>query len=358
MTIGQAAQAVEVSAFPDRYAQNETAARAIVAQLASTTGAGTTVGADDGCTEQTPTTGDLGNCPATGMPAEAGLKPDALLVMRCVHQQFPQITSIGGVRDDRLPDHPSGRALDLMIPNYQTADGKAFGWEVARWLQNHQKQLGIQYEIFDNKIWNIERDDEGWRVYRASGQGNDSSLHYNHVHVTVYGNAAKPEGPTSPAAAAGWQAPISASFPAGCGFHGAGCKRPYASHTGQDFPAPPGTPVHAVNNGTVVRSESILPGRRRCTALPICGQTRVSYGNLVVIQLAGGGEVTAWYAHLTERRVSVGDTVRAGQVIGTVGFQGHVIPQGPGGSHLHFEVRVKGRPLNPLPYLRKKGIQS
>ena len=241
MTIGQAAQAVEVSAFPSRYAKNEAPARAIIAKLAGLTGSGTTVGADDACAPETPA-GDLGNCPATGLASEAGLKPDALLVMRCVRQQFPQITSIGGVRPDALPDHPSGRAVDLMIPDYQSSSGKEFGWTVARWLQAHQKQLGINYLIFDNKIWNIERDDDGWRTYRANGQGDDSSLHYNHVHVTVYGNAAKPDGPTDQVAAGAWHTPVGQPSSVGCGF---GC---YSGHTGQDFPAPPGIPVYAVNN--------------------------------------------------------------------------------------------------------------
>ncbi|MCA0252626.1 MAG: peptidoglycan DD-metalloendopeptidase family protein [Actinobacteria bacterium] len=357
MTIGQAAQAVERSAFPGRYAPNEAAARAVVAKLAPIiSGDGAAAAADDGCPTNTVPSGDVGNCPATNLPAEAGLKRDALLVLRCIRQQFPAITDIGGVRRDRLPDHPSGRAVDLMIPNYQTSSGKEFGWQVARWLQTHQRQLGVEYLIFDNRIWSVKRDSEGWRVYRPSGQGSDSSLHYNHVHVTVFGESAKPDGPIDSAATGPWRAPISASFPAGCGFRGAGCKTSYASHTGQDFPAPAGTPVYAVANGTVTRSESILPGRRRCTTLPICGSQRVSYGNLIVIQTAGEGEVTAWYAHLTERRVRVGESVRAGQVIGTVGWQGNVIPRGPGGSHLHFEIRRQGTPVNPMPYLRTKGI--
>ena len=78
-----------------------------------------------------------------------------------------------------------------MIPNYQTAEGTAFGWQVAHWLQDNQKALGVQYVIFDAKIWNIARDREGWRTYSPgyTGSINDSSLHRNHVHVTVYGNA-------------------------------------------------------------------------------------------------------------------------------------------------------------------------
>ncbi|MDN5764122.1 MAG: M23 family metallopeptidase, partial [Microlunatus sp.] len=297
--------------------------------------------------------GDVGNCPATRLGVEARLTPDALLSLRCIHETFTTITDIGGVRADAIPDHPSGRALDLMVPDYQTAAGKAFGWKVARWLRAHQKQLGIEYVIWDNRIWNIKRDDEGWRVFRASGQGSPSELHTNHVHVTVFGKAAKPDGPATDQVAAdgAWHTPVGQPSSVGCGM---GC---YGGHTGQDYPSPPGTPVYAVNAGTVTRSESITSSGS-CTTLPICGGTRVSYGNLIVLKLAGGGETTAWYAHLTARRVRVGDVVQSGQVIGTVGFQGNVRPAGPGGSHLHFEIRQKGTPVNPLPYLRQKGTQS
>ena len=360
MSIGQAAQAVEVSAFPGRYATHEEAARAIVAKLSPIVtgdGAATATG-DDGCsTAASSAGGEVGNCPSTGLPVEKGLTPDALRVLRCVHQAFPQITSFGGVHPDPLPDHPSGRAVDFMVPDYQSESGRQLGWEIARWVKDHRVQLGTQYVIFDSHIWSVEHNDKGWRSYSPGYTSviNDSSTHRNHVHVTVYGNKAKPDGPGDNVAAGPWQAPISSSFPPRCGFHGAGCNRPYASHTGQDFPAPAGTPVYAVTNGKVIRSESILPGRRTCTRLPICGSQRTSYGNLIVIQTSEGN-VTAWYAHLTERRVKVGETVRAGQAIGTVGWQGNVDPPGPAGAHLHFEIRRKGSPINPLTYLRNKGI--
>jgi hypothetical protein len=62
------------------------------------------------------------------------LTPEALLVLRCVTATFPRLTDFGGKRPDPLPDHPSGRAVDIMIPNYQTTEGTAFGWQVAHWL--------------------------------------------------------------------------------------------------------------------------------------------------------------------------------------------------------------------------------
>ena len=124
--------------------------------------------------------------PATpAYPVEKGLKPNAIKVHRAVRATFPQITSIGGVRKDPLPDHPSGRALDLMIPNYKSASGKALGEKVALWAKANAKGLGINYVIWNQRIWNIERDKEGWR-YMAD-RGGDSANHKNHVHITVFG---------------------------------------------------------------------------------------------------------------------------------------------------------------------------
>lgn len=123
--------------------------------------------------------------PAPTYAVEKGLKPNAIKVHRAVRATFPQITSIGGVRKDPLPDHPSGRALDLMIPNYKSASGKALGQKVALWAKANAKELGINYVIWNQHIWNIERDKEGWR-YMAN-RGSDSANHKNHVHITVFG---------------------------------------------------------------------------------------------------------------------------------------------------------------------------
>ena len=118
-------------------------------------------------------------------PVERGLKPNAIKVHRAVRATFPQITSIGGVRKDPIPDHPSGRALDLMIPKYKSASGKALGQKVALWAKANARSLGIEYVIWNQRIWNIKRDKEGWR-YMAD-RGGDSANHKNHVHITVFG---------------------------------------------------------------------------------------------------------------------------------------------------------------------------
>ncbi|WPD19256.1 murein hydrolase activator EnvC family protein [Thermaerobacter composti] len=69
------------------------------------------------------------------------------------------------------------------------------------------------------------------------------------------------------------------------------------------------------------------------------------YGNAIVI--AHDERLSTLYGHLSEIYVGPGTTVRRGQVIGMVGTTGAST-----GTHLHFEVRVNGQPVDPMPYLR------
>ena len=98
-------------------------------------------------------------------------------------------------------------------------------------------------------------------------------------------------------------------------------------HTGVDFEASQGTPIRASADGTVVTAAD-------------CG----GYGNCTILD--HGNALATLYAHQSSIAVKEGQTVRRGQVIGAVGSTG--LSTGP---HLHFEVRVAGTPVDPLPYL-------
>jgi murein DD-endopeptidase MepM/ murein hydrolase activator NlpD len=100
-------------------------------------------------------------------------------------------------------------------------------------------------------------------------------------------------------------------------------------HEGLDFAAPLGTPVQAVADGRVVLSERL----------------RVR-GEAVV--LAHGAGLCTGYWHLAERRVRVGEEVRAGQVLGLLGSTG--LSTGP---HLHLEARLFGVPVDPAPFFAR-----
>lgn len=95
-------------------------------------------------------------------------------------------------------------------------------------------------------------------------------------------------------------------------------------HAGIDFGVPRGTPIHAGADGQIITA-----------------QYSTSYGNMIVIDHGGG--ISTLYAHCTRLMVSSGQTVHRGQQIAVSGSTG--LAAGP---HLHWEVRVKGRPVNPM----------
>ncbi|MCT2401243.1 M23 family metallopeptidase [Novosphingobium sp. HK4-1] len=100
-----------------------------------------------------------------------------------------------------------------------------------------------------------------------------------------------------------------------------------AFHAGLDFPGPRGSPIYAAAKGKVS-----FVGRRQ------------GYGNCIEIR-HGNGLMTR-YAHLSRFKAHVGQKVDAGTVIAAMGSTGRST-----GPHLHFEVRINGRPVNPRPFL-------
>ncbi len=120
---------------------------------------------------------------SSGSSVESGLTPDAIKVHRAICHQFPAVKAYGGVRADSLPEHPSGRALDAMIGS--SSQGQA----IADWVRAHASELGVSQVLYAQRIWTVQRSSEGWRS--MSDRGSATANHYDHVHVTVYGNAAK-----------------------------------------------------------------------------------------------------------------------------------------------------------------------
>jgi SH3 domain-containing protein len=117
----------------------------------------------------------------SGSAVEDGLTPDAIRVHRAICAKFPDITSYGGLRSgDSGSEHSTGHALDIMVSG-------AEGQEVADWLHANYKKLGISQLIWSQHIWTVQRSSEGWR-YMAD-RGSTTANHYDHVHVTVYGNS-------------------------------------------------------------------------------------------------------------------------------------------------------------------------
>ncbi|GGE03606.1 peptidase M24 [Tsuneonella deserti] len=100
-----------------------------------------------------------------------------------------------------------------------------------------------------------------------------------------------------------------------------------AMHSGLDFRGPIGAPIYAAAKGRV----------------SFVGQ-RSGYGN--VIEISHGNGMVTRYAHMSHFASRVGQEVAPGDVIGAIGSTGRST-----GPHLHFEVRINGRAVNPRPFL-------
>lgn len=131
----------------------------------------------------------------------------------------------------------------------------------------------------------------------------------------------------------------------------------YPGHKGTDININVvGKSVVAVKSGTVVTSKAMSGSIKNYDSNGKYTASYGSYGEYIVINHHDG--TMTLYAHMKSgsRKVSVGDKVKQGQVIGIVGNTGNCLPRPTPsrplqGTHLHFEVRINGNPVNPLPYL-------
>lgn len=110
-------------------------------------------------------------------------------------------------------------------------------------------------------------------------------------------------------------------------FHGSA-----AMHAGIDIPGPIGTPIYATADGVIGRA-----GRFG------------GYGNLITVNHGKGIETR--YGHLSKILVAANTRVRRGQMIGLMGSTGRST-----GSHLHYEVRIDGAAVNPMPFMQNANV--
>ncbi len=92
-------------------------------------------------------------------------------------------------------EHPLGRACDLTFGNaigqHPTPAQLEAGWEVTNWMKDHADALGVDYLIWQGRIWSAAHGSEGWRDYNGGGMhdpGDVTGGHYDHLHVTVVGS--------------------------------------------------------------------------------------------------------------------------------------------------------------------------
>jgi murein DD-endopeptidase MepM/ murein hydrolase activator NlpD len=118
------------------------------------------------------------------------------------------------------------------------------------------------------------------------------------------------------------------SFTSGYGVRSDPFRGRAAMHAGIDLAGPIGTPIYATADAIVGRSEWAN-----------------GYGNLV--ELNHGRGIQTRYGHLTRSTVSGGQRVKRGDLIGYMGSTGRST-----GSHLHYEVRIDGKAVNPIPFMQ------
>ncbi|HJP67700.1 MAG TPA: M23 family metallopeptidase [Sphingomicrobium sp.] len=102
-----------------------------------------------------------------------------------------------------------------------------------------------------------------------------------------------------------------------------------AMHPGIDLAGAYGTPIYATADGTVIRA----------------GWNNGGYGNMV--ELDHGRGIVTRYGHMSAVLVHAGEHVTRGEQIGRMGSTGRST-----GTHLHYEVRIDGRPVNPIPFMK------
>lgn len=217
MALGDAAQAVQVSAFPDRYAGREQEARQIAAQAgidltrpgdpyAGRAGASPAGSANEG--DQQDSDCDQGGGLESGQPVN-GVWPEQ-------KQTVTDPTGTGGLVTPRTAawvalarknlgtlsmscwdahvwnptsDHPRGKACDVMVgaDARKSSPARARGDQIANWAIKTAGQTGVRYVIWYGKIWSARRGT--WIPYNGGGVYDPTDAtggHFDHVHVSMY----------------------------------------------------------------------------------------------------------------------------------------------------------------------------
>lgn len=120
-------------------------------------------------------TAALGGSCSNGTSVPSGVSPNIVKVHEAVCAAFPEITAYGTFRGDG--EHAQGLAVDIMVSGDR-------GWQVADFVRAHYSELGVNYVIYSQHIWSVDRSGEGWRG--MEDRGSTTANHYDHVHVTTY----------------------------------------------------------------------------------------------------------------------------------------------------------------------------
>lgn len=117
-----------------------------------------------------------------GAAPEEGLQIHTIWAARAISVMFPEITSIGGYRQDPLKWHPNGLAIDVMIPNHGSEQGIELGNQIAGLALANAKRWGVIHVIWRQGYY----PGIGAPSWTAD-YGSETANHYDHVHIATDG---------------------------------------------------------------------------------------------------------------------------------------------------------------------------
>ena len=117
-----------------------------------------------------------------GVAPEEGLQVKTIWAARAISVMFPEITSIGGYRQDPLRWHPNGLAIDVMIPNHGSDEGIELGNQIAGLALANAERWGILHVIWRQGFY----PGIGAPSWTAD-YGNETANHFDHVHISTNG---------------------------------------------------------------------------------------------------------------------------------------------------------------------------
>lgn len=118
-----------------------------------------------------------------GVTPEEGLQVNTIWVARAISMMFfREISTIGGLRQDPLPWHPNGLAVDVMIPNHNSPEGIELGNQIAGFVLANAKRWGVLHVIWRQGFY----PGVGAPSWMAN-YGNETANHFDHVHIATVG---------------------------------------------------------------------------------------------------------------------------------------------------------------------------
>lgn len=117
-----------------------------------------------------------------GRAPEEGLQVHTIWAARAISMMFLDITTIGGFRQDPLPWHPNGLAIDVMIPNHNSPEGIELGNQIAGYALANAERWGVLHVIWRQGFY----PGIGAPSWTAD-YGNETANHFDHVHIATDG---------------------------------------------------------------------------------------------------------------------------------------------------------------------------